>query len=75
MNAHVVKVTRKGQITIPKDIREVLRIKEGEFLRVSLEEGKIVISKLGVPSPGEPVGLEEYRKIIAELERERARWR
>ncbi len=75
MISHIVKVTRKGQITIPKDLREVLRIKEGDFLRISLEKGRIIISKLGVPSPGEPVGLKEYKRIIEELERERADWR
>lgn len=75
MTSHIVKVTRKGQITIPKDMREVLGIKEGDFLRISLEKGRIIVSKLGVPSPGEPVGLEEYKRIIAELERERANWR
>ncbi|RLE73223.1 MAG: hypothetical protein DRJ37_00805 [Thermoprotei archaeon] len=31
MTSRIVKMTKKGQITIPKDMREVLRIKEGGF--------------------------------------------
>ncbi|RLE74964.1 MAG: AbrB family transcriptional regulator [Thermoprotei archaeon] len=75
MISYIVKVTRKGQVTIPKNIRVSLGIEEGELLQVSLEKGKIIITKLGVPSPGEPIGREEYEKIIKELERERANWR
>ncbi|MHA1616724.1 MAG: AbrB/MazE/SpoVT family DNA-binding domain-containing protein [Candidatus Njordarchaeales archaeon] len=38
-----VIVTRKYQITIPKEIREKLGIKIGDKLVVSLEDDKIVI--------------------------------
>jgi looped-hinge helix DNA binding domain, AbrB family len=36
-------VTRKYQITIPKEVREVLGIKVGDRLIVKVEDGKIVI--------------------------------
>jgi len=39
----VVKVTRKYQITIPKDIREKLRISVGDLLRIKLVDNYIVI--------------------------------
>ncbi|RLE78763.1 MAG: AbrB family transcriptional regulator [Thermoprotei archaeon] len=71
----IVKVTRKGQITIPKSIRDLLGIEEGDLLSVREEGGKIILVKLGVPSPGEPVGEEEYERILEELEEERRKWR
>lgn len=71
----MVKVTRKGQVTIPKNIREVLGIREGDLVEVSLEGGRVVLSKPGVPEPGEPVGPKEYERIVEELERVRAHWR
>jgi len=70
----IVKVTRKGQITIPKDIRNQLSIKEGDYLKVSLKKDKIIIEKLRPPEPGEPVGEEKYRGIIRELEEMRSKW-
>jgi len=68
-------VTRKGQITIPKEIRDRLKINVGDYLIVRLVDDKIVIEKPCFPDPGEPVGVEEYRRIISELEEMRRRWR
>lgn len=72
---YFVKVTRKGQVTIPKSLREALGIREGDLVEVSLEGDRVVLSKPGVPEPGEPVGPEEYEKIVEELEKVRQRWR
>ena len=72
---YLVKVTRRGQVTIPKSIREALGIREGDLIEVSLEGGRVVLSKPGIPEPGEPVGPEEYERILEELERVRASWR
>jgi AbrB family looped-hinge helix DNA binding protein len=38
-------VRKRGVIVIPKTIREELGIEEGDMLRVSLEEDKIILSK------------------------------
>jgi len=38
-----VIVTRKYQVTIPKEVREALGIKVGDRLRVSIVNGKIVL--------------------------------
>ncbi len=72
---YLIKVTRKGQVTIPKNIRDALKIKEGDLIEVFLEEGRIIMSKPGIPEPGEPVKPEEYEKIIKELEKARIQWR
>ncbi len=70
----IVKVTRKGQVTIPKKFRDILNIKEGDSLYVRLEGDKVVLTKPGIPEPGEPVGEKEYEKLIELLEEERRRW-
>jgi AbrB family looped-hinge helix DNA binding protein len=41
-----VKITSKGQITIPKDLREKLEIKEGMYLGADIEEGNLVLKPL-----------------------------
>jgi len=33
-------ITKKGQITIPKEIREILRLNEGKTLQIELERKK-----------------------------------
>ena len=39
----VVKVLRHGQITLPKTLREVLDIKEGDILEIELERSHLVL--------------------------------
>ena len=41
-----VSVTRKGQITIPVDIRRKFNIEEGMKVEVVEEEGKIVVRRV-----------------------------
>ena len=43
---HVVVVTRRGQTTIPQEIRKKLDIREGTRLTVEAEGGKVVFSKI-----------------------------
>ncbi len=69
----IVKVTRKRQVTIPKEIGEKLGIGEGDYLRVRLEGKKIVMEKvrgledlMGILNPGKPV-----KGIAEQLDRER----
>jgi AbrB family looped-hinge helix DNA binding protein len=39
------RVTQKGQVTIPKDIREKLGIRPGSSVRFRVVEGKCVVEK------------------------------
>lgn len=39
----LVKVVRNGQITIPKDLRAVLGIREGDFLEINLSGSNLLI--------------------------------
>jgi len=40
------KITRKGQVTIPKEIREKLSLKESDILSVSEKNNMIIMQKL-----------------------------
>jgi AbrB family looped-hinge helix DNA binding protein len=70
------KVTRKGQVVIPKELREELNIKAGEKIILKKIDGKIVI----LPKPkdtidflvkiAEKVKLGNLRKEIKEFRKE-----
>lgn len=40
-------VTRKGQITVPKEARDVLGIREGDRVNVFLRDGRVEIERAG----------------------------
>ena len=50
--SRIIRPLPKGQITIPVAIRRELGITESSLLEVSLQDDKIVISKLGVQPAG-----------------------
>lgn len=70
-----VKVTRKGQVTLPKEFRDTLGLAEGDVLYVAVEDGKVVYSKPGLPEPGQPVGELHYEELARDLKEVRKSWR
>ncbi len=44
------RVTKKGQVTIPKKLRDRLNIKEGDLVEVSLKGNYIIIKKAVRPT-------------------------
>lgn len=50
----LVKVTRKYQVTLPKEVRERLGIRIGDSLRVKVEDGKVVLEPV-VPRRRNPI--------------------
>jgi len=70
-----VRVKRKGQVTIPQELRTQFGIEEGAILEIAAEDNKIVLKPLPRLEAGEPVGEEEFKKLIAELEEGRRHWR
>jgi len=46
----LTKVTGKGQITIPEEIREAYGISEGDFMLVAGTKGLVMLKKLTFPS-------------------------
>ncbi len=69
------KVKRKGQVTIPAELRNKLGITEGTILKVQEHPEGILLRPLPPAEPGEVVGEAEHRKLIEELDRLRRRWR
>ncbi len=47
MNEQLTVVTRKGQVTIPADIRWALGIKEGDKIAFVLEDKQVKLTKKG----------------------------
>jgi antitoxin PrlF len=47
MNEQLTVVTRKGQVTIPADIRRVLGIKEGDKVAFVLEDDQVKLTRKG----------------------------
>lgn len=69
------RVKRKGQVTIPLELRTRLGITEGTLLEVEENEGTIVL-KLAPPlEGGKVVGEEKHNEIICELDKLRREWR
>jgi antitoxin PrlF len=63
-----VKVTRKGQTTIPIEIREQLGIKEGDELMVEANSQSVVFKK--IPRIEDCVGMFAGHANVAELKKE-----
>ena len=40
----LAKVKQKGQVTIPQEIRERLELEEGDYLEVTVEDSRIVLT-------------------------------
>lgn len=64
----IVKVTRKGQTTIPAEIRKKLGIKEGDVLVVEAIDQKVVFKP--IPKIEECGGIFAGHADIAELKKE-----
>ena len=59
MSMEVSRISSKGQVTIPKAIRERLNLEEGDKVAFIEENGKIVISKSSVAA------LKEFLSIMS----------
>lgn len=63
-----VKVTRKGQTTIPAEIREKFGIKEGDSLAVEATDKHIILTP--VPTLEDMCGVFAGHADVAELKKE-----
>jgi len=70
---NIVRVTRKRQITLPKEVCDVLGISPGDYVKVYVEGSRIVVEKVlsledlaGILNPGHPV-----KDLVEELDKER----
>ena len=70
-----VKVTRNYQVTIPREVRERIGLREGDYLEVSLDErGRIVMERVRPTRrtlrAGRRLTPEEIERLIEEGMRE-----
>jgi len=79
MEVSVGTVTSKGQVTIPKEIRETLGVIEGDKLIFLVEGDRVVLRKVGSEKltdilsrrkPWEEKGLDFQRRLREEWRRE-----
>ena len=61
MISEVVRVGNRYTIVIPRRVRTALGIKKGQMLRMTLEEGKIVIE----PLPDDP--FKEFEEVLGDF--------
>jgi AbrB family looped-hinge helix DNA binding protein len=70
----LVKILRHGQITLPKEIREILRVEEGDLLEVGLENNrvflqpKVLVDKESVFSEAGKVKIKEALEALENKE-------
>ena len=71
----IVRVKRKGQVTIPSELREELGLEEGSMVMVRKEKGGLLIRAVPPIRAGRVVGREEYDRLLADLDESRRNWR
>ena len=57
------RVTQKGQVTIPLEIRSLLKIKTGDEIVFEVDKGKIVLNK----KPGSVRNFKKYVGFLSHL--------
>lgn len=74
---HVAKMTSKGQITIPKEVREALGLQQGSSVFILLQNGQATLRPrtgravdlagiLGKPPQGAGLKIEDFDDAIAD---------
>jgi len=64
MSKCITKISSKGQITIPKEIREYLKVKPGDKVKFEIVNGKVVLEALKKPSESmKGIGIKVKEKL------------
>lgn len=66
------KISSKGQLVVPKEVREKLKIKPGTFFQVRLEDNNIILTPMEKRPIDRLYGKFAGEKILMELEKEHA---
>lgn len=77
MEKLVSKVTRKGQITIPAELRKRYGIAEGSYVQVRDDEKRILIEPIPdlLDLAEVDAGKYDLERLKEELDRSRRKWR
>ena len=66
------KISSKGQVVVPKEVRAKLKIKPGTFFHVQVEKNAILLTTMKKRPIDRLYGKFAGDKILGELEREHA---
>src|SRR5947209_20220367 len=75
VRAHLSVITRKGQITLPADIRRSLGLKEGDTIAFRVEDGEVRLSPVratladgyqSIPALREPKPWKEIKETVVD---------
>ncbi|RJQ30974.1 MAG: AbrB/MazE/SpoVT family DNA-binding domain-containing protein [Peptococcaceae bacterium] len=69
---HVTSISTKGQVVIPKKIREVMGIKSGTRFKVDLEGNRVILIPVGEYVADELYGKFKDTDLLGELSKEHA---
>ena len=64
------KISTKGQVVVPKEVRAKLKIKPGTFFHVQVEKNTIILTPMKKKPIDRLYGRFAGEKILDELERE-----
>ena len=69
---HAARISSKGQMVVPKQIRDELKIKPGTFFSVRLEKGSIVFTPVRKSPLDRLYRRYADKNVLRDLEREHA---
>jgi AbrB family looped-hinge helix DNA binding protein len=77
MQRSVSKVTRKGQITIPVELRRRYKIAQGSYVELRDDETRILVKPIPdlLDLVGADSGKYDAQQMKRELDRSRQKWR
>ncbi len=67
-----VKISSKGQVTIPAEIRKTLNLESGTYLEIRLSDAGIVLKPLKKGPLDRLYGRFDDKNVLSEMEREHA---
>jgi AbrB family looped-hinge helix DNA binding protein len=79
-NAKTVRISKKGQFVIPKEMWEVMGVKEGDEILISFDEGRVILTRpqeYARKTRGLLKGTwgKNPKEVTGYLEKERRAWR
>lgn len=63
-----IRIRDKGRITLPKEIRKVLGVRESDTLLLEIENNKVVLKPKNIVSVEKTKGIAKHRVRLEEVE-------